>query len=199
MVKNIIFDLGNVLINFQPVKYLQSLGLTESEVDFIHKEIYLSEEWVELDRGTLTKKEALSRICERNENKRQLLENHSDFMKVLTPIESNTSLLQGLKEQGFRLYYLTNYHDELFTICFNSYDFFRNFEGGVVSAHIKFIKPQPQIFKALLEKFSLNPEESLFIDDSLNNTLAAEKLGIQTIHLEEPALLKMKLDQILLP
>jgi len=197
MIKNIIFDLGNVLINFQPEKYLQSAGLSQNEVDFVLNEIYRSDEWVELDRGTITRDEALQKIYSRNPSRRELLKNHSDFMKVLTPIEFNTSRLNGLKEKGYRLYYLTNYHDELFEICFNNYDFFKYFDGGVVSAHINFVKPQPEIYLSLLEKYNLDPRNSLFIDDSEKNTIAAQKLGFQTIHLEDPEDLKDKLENYL--
>lgn len=197
MIKNIIFDLGNVLIDFQPEKYLLSTGLDNSEVKFILKEIYQSDEWVELDRGTLTRDEALQKIYSRNPNYKRLLENNSNFMPVLSPIEENTSLLEALKERGYHLYYLTNYHDDLFEKCFEAYNFFHHFEGGVVSAHVKLIKPQPEIYRTLLEKYDLNPTECLFIDDSEQNTIAAESLGISTIHLDNQKELKAKLEKYL--
>ena len=197
MIKNIIFDLGNVLISFQPLQYLQSLDLNAEEVDFIHREIYLSNEWVELDRGTLNRVEALGAICARNPQRAELLISHSDFMKVLTPIEYNASQLEGLKKQGYKLYYLTNYHDDLFEICYNSYTFFKHFEGGIVSARIKYIKPQPEIYKTLMNNYQLSPGESLFIDDSETNTRAAEELGIQAHHLSKPEELKSHLKKLL--
>lgn len=197
MIKNIIFDLGNVLINFQPEKYLQSTGLNQNDVDFVLKEIYLSDEWIELDRGTINREEALSAICGRNPERAELLMAHSDFMKVLTPIECNATQLEGLRNKGYKLYYLTNYHDELFEICYNNYDFFRHFEGGVVSARIKYIKPQPEIYETLMNNYELSPGESLFIDDSVLNTRAAEKLGIQALHLSKPEELKSHLEKIL--
>lgn len=197
MIKNIIFDLGNVLIDFHPLQYLQNAGLSPEDVEFVHREIFLSDEWVDLDRGTISREKALEVICSRNPQQKNLLLTHSDFMKVLTPIEYNASQLEGLKKKGYKLYYLTNYHDELFDICFRNYDFFRHFEGGVVSAKVKYIKPQPEIYETLLDKYRLNPGESLFIDDLEKNTRAAEKLGIRAIHLKKPEELKSHLDSIL--
>lgn len=194
MIKNIIFDLGNVLIRFQPADYLKETGLNEKEAEFINREIYQSREWIELDRGIISRKEALKSVYARNPLKKQLLEQHSDFMKVLTPIECNTHLPEELKAAGYKIFYLTNYHKDLFSRTVRRYDFFHFFDGGVVSAHVKHIKPEPEIYNILLEKYDLLPEESLFIDDSENNTKAAEKIGLNVIHLTDPKTLENQLN-----
>jgi len=195
MIKNVIFDLGNVLISFQPHRYLLSQGCTDEEADFLYREIFTSPEWVELDRGTITASQAVSTIKERNPEHRDLIEKHSDFFPVLNPIDENTSLLKKLKAEGFKLYFLTNYHDELFTRTREKHAFFDEFEGGVVSAHVKKIKPDPEIYRILMEKYSLNPVETLFIDDSKANTVTAEQLGMSVIHLENPNDLDRKLKE----
>ena len=95
----------------------------------------------------------------------------------------------------YNLFYLTNYHDELFKHSFTKYEFFQLFEGGVVSAHVKQIKPDQEIYEILINKYGLNVQETIFIDDSHKNTLAAEQLGIESIHLKEPHQLKCLLER----
>lgn len=196
-IKNIIFDLGNVLINFHPENHLRNKGLSGRELEFIHREIFLSREWVELDRGTMTRDEALKSIYKRNPGREKQLSENTDFKKMLTPIESNTKILKGLKAKGYNLYYLTNYHDDLFEYSFKKFNFFREFSGGIVSAHVKLIKPDPRIYNTLLDKYNLLASESLFIDDTEVNTSAAEKLGIKAIHLKEEESLEKRLSMAL--
>ncbi|MBN2656295.1 MAG: HAD family phosphatase [Spirochaetales bacterium] len=195
MIRNIIFDLGNVLIDFQPYSYLVSQGCTTEEADFLYREIFRSAEWVELDRGTISAAQALKSIKERNPGHEILIDKFSDFMPILTLIEENTLLLDELKSEGYHLFYLTNYHEELFSRTKGAYSFFEQFEGGVVSAHVKKIKPDPEIFWILLDKYGLIAEETLFIDDSLANAEAAEKLGMEVIHLEKPEQLRRELEE----
>jgi len=185
MIKNIIFDLGNVLVSFQPELYLKSKGLSSDDVNLVYKEIFLSKEWVELDRGTISRDEALKAICDRNESDKKLLMENTDFEKILEPIAENVRILGELKKKGYKLYYLTNYHEDLFEYSYDKLGFFHHFDGGVVSAHVKLIKPDPPIYKKLIEKYHLQPEETLFIDDSEKNTQAATELGIQAIHLPD--------------
>lgn len=195
LIRNIIFDLGNVLIRFNPREDLINRGLSDEETEFLMREIFHSAEWIELDRGTLNAEEALNKIKGRNPGKEQLIEEHSDFRDLLTPITSNASLLKGLKERGYKLYYLTNYHDDLFDYSFEAFDFFREFDGGVVSAHVKKIKPDEEIYRILLDKYELEPEETLFIDDTEKNTLAADEIGLDTIHLSQPLQLQELLEK----
>lgn len=190
MIKNIIFDLGNVLITFDPEEHLKESGLNEKDREFLLREIFCSREWIELDRGSISTFEALRSIKKRNTGREKLIDNNSDFSRLLSPIENNTSLLTELHRQGYKLYYLTNFHDELFDNAVAARPFFCFFEGGIVSARVGLIKPDRRIFTRLLSEFNLMPGETLFIDDSVKNTLAAEELGMETIHLTRPELLK---------
>jgi epoxide hydrolase-like predicted phosphatase len=195
MIKNIIFDLGNVLIDFNPKKYLMNEGLIDADLEFVYKEIFLSNEWVELDRGTMTREEALKSITFRNPDKIKLLMDFAHFEEVLIPIESNVEILLELKNRGYKTFYLTNYHIEAFDFAFSNFDFFKCFDGGVVSAKVKLIKPDPRIYRTLQENYNLIPEESLFIDDTKNNVEVAAELGFHTIHLLNQEDLKALLDK----
>ncbi len=185
MIKNIIFDLGNVLMTFQPVEFLKTKGLCKQDIDFVYREIFLSDEWIKLDKGIISKSDALKAIYDRNPEQKQILKENSNFKELLKPIKKNVIILEELKRKQFKIYYLTNYHEDLFDYSLEKFPFFKNFDGGIVSAHVKLIKPDPEIYKNILNKYDLDPLETLFIDDSEKNTLAAEKFNMKTIHLKD--------------
>jgi len=196
MIKNIIFDLGNVLLEFQPEKYLKDKGLDDDNIEFIKKEIFLSEEWIHLDKGTLTREEANAIITKRNPDKSELLSVHmNDFCNMFKPIECNVEALRKLKEKKYNIFYLSNFHEEAFLTVYNQYEFFKCFDGGVVSAHVKMLKPEHNIYQELIKETNIIPEESLFIDDTEVNTDAAKELGFDVIHLPDPIKLSEKLKQ----
>lgn len=190
MINNIIFDLGNVLLDFYPKEYLQGKGLGSEDLEFIYKEIFLSDEWIELDRGTITREEALKAITARNPDQVELLLSFTDFEEILTPVIPNVAVLKELKNRGYKIYYLTNFHSENFSHVLLNFDFFKSFDGGVVSADVKLIKPDHRIYITLKDKYNLIPEESLFIDDTKENVDAAMELGFNAFHLTEQAALK---------
>ena len=183
MIKNIIFDIGNVLLEFKPLDYLKRTFNDDNIEKILYKEIFQSEEWLHLDRGTLTQDEAIEIISLRNPNHEIHIKKCMDnWIEILTPIESTVKILSQLKEKGYNLYLLSNFHSLAFeTIC-SKYDFFKYFDGGIISYKENLLKPQAEIYTKLLETYNLNADECLFIDDTLVNIEAADRLGIKTIH-----------------
>ena len=114
MYKNIIFDLGNVLLSFNPKDYLKS-KISEDRIDDVYKAIFKSEEWVMLDRGTITEKDAINRIIERNNTYRDDINlAFKDWYDILRPIEEAVEVLTKLKKNGYNVYYLSNFHELAF-------------------------------------------------------------------------------------
>jgi putative hydrolase of the HAD superfamily len=100
-------------------------------------------------------------------------------MKLMFPLDLNVKLLPKLKKQGFKLYFLSNFPIDIFEEIKTGYYFFKYFDGGVISSEVKFSKPDRRIYEILIEKYSLIPEECLFIDDIELNVKAAEATGMK--------------------
>lgn len=182
MIKNIIFDLGNVLISFKPSEYLDKNNYPESYKSKILSDIFYSKEWLMLDNGQITTSEAIDSISGRSSLKREEIAHIFNMRTdIFFPIDSNVKLLPGLQKRGFRLYYLSNFPLDIFDEIKNGYYFFRYFVGGLISSEVKISKPDNRIYKLLLENYLLKAEESLFIDDTEINVKAAEALGMKGI------------------
>ena len=99
----------------------------------------------------------------------------------------------GKDSGNYQMLALTNWSHETFPLVFNEYDFFQRFEGIVVSGVEKLIKPDPTFYQVLIDRYQINPETSLFIDDNKDNIDAGTKLGFQVIHFQSPDQLKQEL------
>jgi len=182
MIRNIIFDLGNVLLNFKPLDYVYEKIPKKQRARQIYEEIFKSTEWLMLDRGLITEDEALDRICHRNKGKGRIIRDlMDDWYQMLTPIEGAVDVLNELKLKGYRTYFLSNFHLLAFENVSRRYGFFENFDGGIVSYKEKLMKPEKDIYDRLTATYGINPHESIFIDDTRENIEGATKSGFETI------------------
>lgn len=193
MIKNIIFDLGNVLLKFETKEYLKS-KIPIDKIEIVYKSIFQSEEWIALDRGTITEEQARANIINRNiEYKEYINIAFENWYDLLTPIEENVSILEKLKDNNYKIYYLSNFHDLAFKYVTKKYDFFRKFDGGVVSYEEKMLKPESEIYRTILKKYNLNPNECIFVDDTKINVDGAMDCGLYGIHLKDSNTLEEEL------
>ncbi|MDR3598632.1 HAD family phosphatase [Clostridium sp.] len=196
MIKNIIFDLGNVLLNFDPIEYVKS-KVIEDKVEEIYKSIFKSEEWPMLDRGAITEEEARTNIINRKiENTDFINSVFENWYDILNPIETSVEVLKKLKEKGYKVFYLSNFHFAAFEYVTKKHDFFELFDGGVVSYKEKLLKPEKEIYEKIVDKYEIEPSETVFIDDMQVNVEAAMKLGIKGIILDDPQNLKLELKKL---
>lgn len=196
MYKNIIFDIGNVLLSFNPREYLEE-KITEDKIEDLYREIFQSKEWIMLDRGTITENEAINKIIERNINYGNDIKLvFEDWYDILKPIEETIEILKELKENGYKIFYLSNFHDLAFKDVKRKNNFFELFDGGVVSYEEKLIKPEEEIYKLILKRYDLKAEESIFIDDTKLNIEGAERLNINTLLFETPEKLRSDLNKL---
>jgi putative hydrolase of the HAD superfamily len=188
MIKNIVFDLGNVLISFKPADYLDKIGFTKEAINIIIRDIFTSREWKLLDNGDITTPEAIDKISERSSLKTEEIASVFNLRKeIMHPVIKNVKLLPVLKKRGFNLYFLSNFPSDIFDEVFKEYEFFKFFNGGIISSKVKSSKPDRRIFDILLNKYSLIADECLFIDDIEINSQAAVSVGMKSIFVPESA------------
>ena len=194
MIRNIIFDLGNVLLNFKPKEFMKRFSQDEQRIDSLVSRMIGPEVWFKLDRGVLTWKEAKKIYLEKFPEEKDILKPFLESAwEMLTPIEENVKILRELKEKGYNLYVLSSFIKEAFAYVRKKYDFFSLFDGILLSYQEKLIKPEKEIYQKLVDRFDLNPEECIYIDDHDFILKPAEKLGMKTIHFTENTDLKNEL------
>jgi 2-haloacid dehalogenase len=197
-INNIIFDLGGVLIDWNPRYLYRNVFHNEVEMEFFLEKI-CSPEWnLKQDTGR-SFDEATNELANKfPQYEKEIKVYFSNWTKMIGGvIEENVALLDDLKDR-YRLFGLTNWSAETFPMVFNQYPFFKKFEGIVVSGTEKIVKPDAQIYQLLLTRYGLKANESLFIDDNLENINTANKLGFKTIHLQENANLKIDLQKFVI-
>jgi len=197
-VKAIIFDFGNVLIDWDP-RYLyrkifhgdeRAVERFLIEVDFF--------EWNLLSDAGRPFKQGIEELCERYPH-------YCDEIRIYThrfadsisgPIQPTIVILEELKEANYRLFGLSNWSAETFPPIRAKYEFFGWFEEIILSGEVKLLKPDPEIFYLTLDRIGLTALECLLIDDSLPNIQAAQALGFQTIHFETAKQLRSELERM---
>jgi putative hydrolase of the HAD superfamily len=182
---NIIFDLGGVVVTWEPEKLVQDFTDDLKVQNDLLTKLIRHPDWIELDCGTLTLSDAISRCSDRTGLDPEMIKR---FMKrlppSLIPIANTIEIMRSLESKGHSLFCLSNMHIETINYLENTYTFFSIFKGVVISCRINLIKPDPEIFKHILTIYNLEPAQTVFIDDSPANTEAAVKLGIKTILFE---------------
>ncbi|HOJ93843.1 HAD family phosphatase [Fervidobacterium sp. 2310opik-2] len=194
-IKNVVFDLGRVLIDWQPYEYMiKKFGKETAE--FLERVIFNSKEWNLMDKGIINEHELWNLFIYKHPEYKIPIEHlKENVTNLLIEIKDNTKLLEPLKAMGYKLYVLSNFSEMNFAYVYRKYDFFKKFDGMVISSHVKQIKPDKEIFEILIERYNIIPQESLFVDDRLENIQTAEILGFEFIHLTDHTKLREELER----
>lgn len=199
MVKNIVFDLGEVLIEFEPVKYLRQFGFDDDTNKLLSFIIFYSEEWNMCNSGGYSRNtEVRDILCKKYPQYAEKIKLvlTDEWVKMLTRKEETVAFLKELKDRNFKIYILSNLSEESHNFM-KQYDFFGLVDGGVYSYAEKICKPDRKIYKILLEKYNLIPEETIFIDDNKKNIEVAEELGIQGVVFDNLEVVKEKVEKLI--
>ncbi len=182
MIKDVVFDFGGVLMDWDPRYLYRTYFKDEEQMEYFLSHICTDAWNAEQDRGR-TFDEGVSLLLRQYPQYAEPIRMYKDRWESMLKGEfpRSVELLRRLKEQGYGIYGLTNWSAETIPIAFAKYDFFSLFDGIVVSGEEKLIKPDPKIYRILLERYNLSAENTLFIDDSPANIEAASHLGFQTI------------------
>lgn len=184
-IKNVVFDLGGVMVKYDPKSFIDEMGYEKEKSEALCDAIFRDRVWTDLDMGVfMTYTDALPAFIERHpdlENEIRTFFN-PDWMNVYKlKEETEREIYDWVYDKGLKIYILSNYSADGFTFIKNKYPFFRKASGYVVSAFEKCMKPDPKIYRILLSRYNLVPEESVFIDDIPANIEAARKQGMKGI------------------
>lgn len=180
MIKNIVFDMGRVLIAFDPMRFIKKVTNDPADMQKLYQEIFLSVEWIRTDRGEITQTQLTELICPRlPEHLRapaaQIME---EWVEDMPPIPGTEELARDLKAAGYHLYLLSNTCDRFYSFR-RLIPALRYFDGEFVSADWHLLKPDAEIFRAFYQHFHLIPSECFFLDDMPLNIEAAARTGMQ--------------------
>ena len=197
MINTIIFDLGNVLVGFGWEKFLREIAPEDKDYLALERAIFRNPAWVEHDKGLLTEQEELAEfISAAPEYEAQIRQAYENLSGCVWNLPYTVPWLQELKAEGFRIYALSNWPKHVYDLRGARLDFLVLMDGYILSFREHVIKPDPEIYRRLLERYDIRPEEAVFLDDTLKNVEVAERLGIHGIHFRSLEQAKEELEKL---
>jgi putative hydrolase of the HAD superfamily len=184
MIKNVIFDVGGVLVDFRWRALMADLGMSIERQDEFEKKVFGSKWWAELDRGALAEEYVVGKL-------RESISEHIDAFELIWAnqeylVESfdySPIWMDELKAKGLKIYLLSNYPKSIFSLHEEKgkFNFIDRIDGKVVSGFVGMAKPDEDIYRCLVDKYGLKAEECVFIDDREENIQTAKALGMKGI------------------
>jgi HAD superfamily hydrolase (TIGR01509 family) len=188
-----VFDLGNVLVRFDPASYVARFVGDAKQGKALSRQLFMGRWWKAGDRGELDRDDVIKAMCEESPDQSPLILKVMERCdEMLEAVDENTRLLRELHAAGIPLFFLSNTSQSALDHM-RSHGFFYCFKGGVASFQEGLMKPEPAIYKLLLKRYGLKAGSCLFCDDLAENTAAAQRLGFATITLDRPENLRQRL------
>ena len=197
-IKNIVFDFGGVVMDWDPRYLYKDYFNDDEKMEWFLSNITTNEWNAEQDRGRPLQEATDWLITQYPDWEKEIKLFYGSWTTMLKgEIPQHVTVLRALANTSYELYGLTNWSQETIHHAYDNYDFFKLFEGKiVVSGDEKLIKPDPAIWKVLLNRYDLKAEESVFIDDNIKNIEVAHSLGFKTVHLLEDTDLRTELEKL---
>ncbi len=185
MIKNVVFDLGGVVVDWSPERLLATYPGDKELPVALFKKGFFQKYWSEFDRGSISQAEMVTAMSVFAGRTYAECWDFVEFIKhTLDDLPVTCQLIEELSQRGFRLFCLSNMSVEYYDYL-KDRKVFAFFEGSIISALEHTIKPEKEIYRILFDRYQLVPEETLFVDDLADNVEAARSLGIQTVHFSD--------------
>jgi len=190
-VKKFLFDLGNVFFDWNPERVLKPIFNDDERMNFFIKNISFPLLDTRCDAGITIEvavNDAIKKFPEFEKEIKLYYPNHGNMVGGF--FQKTVDVFYKIKELNYPCFVLSNWSAETYEGMEETYPFLKDFDGKIISGRDFLIKPDPAIYELAISRFDLTPEETLFIDDRLDNIEAAQKLNFQTIHLTDPSLIQ---------
>ncbi len=182
MIKTIVFDISNVLAPFRFQEYLAEKGFDGTMIKRIIKASAMTPSWTEFEKGKLSYVEAMDAFISADPDiADELHKAYASCSGIMGRYDYTEGWIDALKEAGYKLYCITNFTPAGYEQCYDSISFIERFDGCIFSFREGIVKPDPEIYQTLLRRYDLKAEECVFIDDTEENVISAEKLGFRGI------------------
>lgn len=198
MIKNVIFDVGKVLVEYDPDSYMERLGFDLKTRQAVNQAMFQNPLWEESDRGKLSTEELLEKfIFNDKEYKEEITKAYQTVGNMIELFPYSVAWIKELKQRGYRVYILSNYAEVTYEQTKEKMEFLPYVDGAVFSFQCKWIKPEREIYEELCRKYSIEPRESVFLDDRLENIKKAQELGFFGIQFQSYKQAIKELERIL--
>ncbi len=198
MIKNIVFDIGNVLAGFAWQEFYLSFGFSKDIYEKLTKATIKSAFWNELDRGVLNDDELLEGFIRNDPSiEKEIREVFQSVEKMITRYDYAIPWVKELKDRGYGIYVISNFSHKAYIECADALDFLKETDGAILSFQEKLIKPMPEIYRLLTKRYGLKAQECVFIDDTAKNVDAAVKEGMKGIVFHTLEQVKTELEEML--
>ena len=200
MIRTIIFDIGNVLVDFRWRKmYEEVFGLEGAELERFADATVRHQAWVDLDQGIITTEQAKEAYAKKIPEYREYIDRiYQEMDKMLVQFDYAVSWIQELKERGYRIYILSNWSKPAYDACKDTALSFLPLVDGVVFSYKELvIKPDKEIYDIICSRYDINPAEAVFLDDTEKNIVAAREFGLHGIHFQSYEQGKAELEALL--
>lgn len=183
MIKNVVFDVGKVLVDFDWQGFFNILKYPPDVYEKVADATVRSKLWNEFDRSKMSDEEILQGFLEGAPDcQEELMRFWDNIGNSIKCYEYTPAWIQSLQENGYGVYLLSNYPRRIYSQSIHELAFVEHVDGAVFSFEVQATKPEQEIYEALLEKYQLQPTECVFVDDNRENIIAANQLGMATIH-----------------
>ena len=198
MIRNIIFDVGKVLVSYEPEEMMRKLGYTEEQIRIVNEAMFCNPLWDEADRGLRSCEEYHEAFLNQNPEHKDIIQKAYEHIgDCIELLPHAMDWILEMKERGYHVYILSNYSEYTFEVTKEKLAFLPLMDGIVFSYKTKMGKPDEGIYKKLISEFFLEEEESVFIDDRRENVESARRIGIESILFNDYNQAKKELDYLL--
>ena len=187
MIKNIVFDIGNVLTDFRYRGFLQDKGLDEAMIDRVERCTVDTPYWHEFDRCAISYDQVVENFASLDPEIGELLRTiFADLHGMVTPRDYAIPWIEKIKAAGYKVYYLSNFSEKAYNECRDALEFDKYCDGGIYSFTERLVKPDPAFFNLLLDRYGLKASECVFFDDTERNVKAAAECGFNAFVFTTP-------------